>query len=108
MAEPLLDAYPAVDWSAANAPKTGQDSIWLALAGRNGDGGRRLAWPALWELPARGIEDDAANRSSRFEVAERLSGRLGWRPFRCPPAAPGDSRLRCLDPKKPGDACRHG
>ncbi len=26
-----FDAYLAVDWSAANSPKTGKDSIWLAL-----------------------------------------------------------------------------
>ncbi len=28
----LFDRYLIVDWSAANAPKTGKDSIWLALS----------------------------------------------------------------------------
>lgn len=27
---PLFDRYLAVDWSAANGPKTGKDSIWIA------------------------------------------------------------------------------
>lgn len=160
MAEPLFDAYLMVDWSAANAPKTGGDSIWLALAERGGAGlrlacpenpptragarerletllagllkrGRRVLagfdfpfgypagtaaalkldgepWPAMWELLAREIEDDAANRSNRFEVAERLNGRFGRRLFWGRPGAPGTSRLRCLDPEKSGDAYRRG
>ncbi len=160
MAEPLFDAYLTVDWSAANAPKTGQDSIWLALAERGGAGlrlacpqnpptragarerleallngllkrGRRVLagfdfpfgypagtaaalqldgapWPAMWELLAREIEDDAANHSNRFEVAERLNGRFGRRLFWGRPTAPSYSHLRCLDPEKSGDAYRHG
>ena len=160
MAEPLFDAYLTVDWSAANAPKAGQDSIRLALAEHGGAGlrlacpqnpptragarerlealldgllkrGRRVLagfdfpfgypagtaaalqldgapWPAMWELLAREIEDDAANRSNRFEVAERLNGRFGRRLFWGRPAAPSYSHLRCLDPEKSGDAYRHG
>ncbi len=30
---PLFDRYLIVDWSAANTPKTGQDSIWICLCG---------------------------------------------------------------------------
>ena len=30
----LFDRYIAVDWSAANAPRTGRDSIWIAESGR--------------------------------------------------------------------------
>src|SRR5512140_422991 len=33
---PLFDAYVLVDWSAANAPKTGPDSVWIAHAKREG------------------------------------------------------------------------
>ncbi|MEL7430234.1 MAG: precorrin-8X methylmutase [Pseudomonadota bacterium] len=33
---PLFDRYVIVDWSAANAPKTGKDSIWIAEADREG------------------------------------------------------------------------
>ncbi len=29
---PLFDRYLIVDWSASNAPKTGKDSIWMALS----------------------------------------------------------------------------
>ena len=30
----LFDRYIAVDWSAANTPRTGRDSIWIAESGR--------------------------------------------------------------------------
>jgi len=33
---PLFDRYIAVDWSAANTPKTGADSIWIADFSRHG------------------------------------------------------------------------
>ena len=33
---PLFDTYIAVDWSAANAPGRGADSIWIATARRRG------------------------------------------------------------------------
>ena len=35
---PVFDAYLMVDWSAANAPNRGKDSIWLGLTvrGRRG------------------------------------------------------------------------
>lgn len=35
-ATPLFDACVAVDWSAANTPKTGRDSIWIAVRERSG------------------------------------------------------------------------
>jgi hypothetical protein len=31
---PLFDRYVAVDWSANNTPKLGQDSIWACIATR--------------------------------------------------------------------------
>ena len=33
---PLFDRYAIIDWSAANTPTTGKDSIWIALATREG------------------------------------------------------------------------
>ena len=33
---PLFDGYVAVDWSANAAPKTGRDSIWIAVCDANG------------------------------------------------------------------------
>ena len=33
----LFDRYVVVDWSAAGSPKTGKDSIWIAVADRVGD-----------------------------------------------------------------------
>ncbi|WP_425410282.1 cobalamin biosynthesis protein CbiG [Hyphococcus sp.] len=34
---PLFDVYIIVDWSAANSPKRGKDSIWIASAERRGE-----------------------------------------------------------------------
>jgi precorrin-8X/cobalt-precorrin-8 methylmutase len=39
---PIYDRYLAVDWSAANTPKTGKDSIWIAEVARRGSRIRRL------------------------------------------------------------------
>jgi precorrin-8X/cobalt-precorrin-8 methylmutase len=48
--KPLFDAYLMVDWSAANGPCTGRDSIWIALAEREAArGGLRL----LENIPTR-------------------------------------------------------
>ena len=33
---PLFDRYIAVDWSAANTPKRGKDSIWIGELGPDG------------------------------------------------------------------------
>lgn len=35
---PLFDSYVTVDWSAANSPNTGRDSIWFTELARNGRG----------------------------------------------------------------------
>ena len=40
MTGPWFDAYPTVDRGAGNVPKTGADSIRLALAERGGDAAR--------------------------------------------------------------------
>jgi precorrin-8X/cobalt-precorrin-8 methylmutase len=34
----LFDAYVMVDWSAANSPRQGRDSIWYAVVSRDGSG----------------------------------------------------------------------
>jgi hypothetical protein len=47
---PLFDAYIVVDWSAANARNTGQDSIWYTVYQRDG---RRLRRRALENPPTR-------------------------------------------------------
>ncbi|MEN0001749.1 MAG: cobalamin biosynthesis protein CbiG [Pseudomonadota bacterium] len=47
-----FDRYLIVDWSAANAPKKGKDSIWLAMADR---GGALLA-PENWATRAAAME----------------------------------------------------
>ncbi|MEM9838387.1 MAG: hypothetical protein AAF830_04440 [Pseudomonadota bacterium] len=36
MTEMLFDTYVAIDWSAANAPTKGKDSIWIAAEGLDG------------------------------------------------------------------------
>ena len=35
---PVFDSYLMVDWSAANTPKRGADSIWLGLTARRRNG----------------------------------------------------------------------
>jgi precorrin-8X/cobalt-precorrin-8 methylmutase len=46
----LFDSYLMVDWSAANTPRSGRDSIWFCLLHRNGD---RLTEIALENPPTR-------------------------------------------------------
>jgi precorrin-8X/cobalt-precorrin-8 methylmutase len=117
---PTFDRYAIVDWSAANAPKRGKDSIWIAEANDKRmrgpvnpatraeamariealcadalAAGERLligfdfpfgypkgaakrmtgdnGWRALWAFFAREIEDDDANRSNRYALADRLN-----------------------------------
>lgn len=41
---PVFDAYVMVDWSAESQPKTGKDSIWIAVLDR--DGGETISNPA--------------------------------------------------------------
>ncbi|MEC9435605.1 MAG: precorrin-8X methylmutase [Pseudomonadota bacterium] len=60
---PLFDAVIAVDWSAAARPALGADSIWLALARRDG-----TEPPAPENLPTRA--------AARERLADLLSGLL--------------------------------
>ena len=46
----LFDSYLMVDWSAANTPRSGHDSVWFCLLHRNGD---RLTEIALENPPTR-------------------------------------------------------
>jgi precorrin-8X/cobalt-precorrin-8 methylmutase len=46
----LFDSYLMVDWSAANTPRSGRDSIWFCLLERNGD---QLTEIALENPPTR-------------------------------------------------------
>ena len=43
MPRPLFDSYLMVDWSAANTPRQGRDSIWYCLLQREGDGLKEAA-----------------------------------------------------------------
>jgi hypothetical protein len=38
LSRPLFDAYLVADWSGANRPRTGRDSIWVCQWERHGDG----------------------------------------------------------------------
>ncbi len=60
----LFDAYMMVDWSAAAAPRTGKDSIWICLAAREPDGLRLLA-----------LENPATRTAARDRIAELLAAR---------------------------------
>lgn len=90
---PLFERYIAVDWSAANAPKRGKDSIWIAECDRDGQGPepRNLATrsAAMAHIEAR--LRDARARGERVMVgfdfvfgfprgtARALSGEDSWR-----------------------------
>lgn len=118
----FFDTYFIVDWSAANAPKRGKDSIWIGEVRREksrlrttapanpptrneaveflanrfdkelrkglrvfagfdfpfgypAGAAARLAgkptWNAMWRRLAGAVEDDDANRSNRFDLADR-------------------------------------
>lgn len=87
----LFDRYLIVDWSAANSPKTGADSIWIALCD-----GTKLQWvrnPATrfeaMALVREVIADSLASRKRLFAgfdfafgypqgVAERIGGASDW------------------------------
>jgi precorrin-8X/cobalt-precorrin-8 methylmutase len=89
----LFDSYLVVDWSAASVPRTGPDSIWLALV--RGEGGLVLLEnpPTRTGAAARLAELLAAERAAGRRVlagfdfpfgwplgmAERLFGAPGWR-----------------------------
>ncbi len=63
---PLFDAYLMVDWSSETKPKTGRDSIWLALVERS-SGGLRL----------HGLENPATRAVARERLADMLDGLIG-------------------------------
>jgi precorrin-8X/cobalt-precorrin-8 methylmutase len=50
MPRPRFDSYLMVDWSGANTPRRGRDSIWFCLLQRHGD---RLTEAALENPPTR-------------------------------------------------------
>jgi len=60
---PLFDAYLMVDWSSETKPKTGKDSIWLALAERT---------PAGLRLHV--LENLATRATARERLADMLDG----------------------------------
>jgi molybdopterin molybdotransferase len=131
----ILDRVAIVDWSAANRPRTGRDSIWLGIADDASVTSENLAtrhaaearlsalieaalergermligadfafgFPAgfasaltgraealaVWEWLARHLEDDAANRNNRFQVAAAMNRALpGLGPFWFRPVGP--------------------
>lgn len=59
---PRFDAYVMVDWSSANRPKTGRDSVWIAWAARAAQG------------PLGAVE--RLNPPTRHAALDWLSGRL--------------------------------
>ncbi len=87
----LFDRYLIVDWSAANAPKMGKDSIWVALCD-----GTELQWVRnlatrfeAMALVREVIADSLASRKRLFAgfdfafgypqgVAERISSSADW------------------------------
>src|SRR5437667_10323314 len=50
----MFDKFVMVDWSAANVPRTGRDSIWICRHGANGE---TLVNPST-RRAARGLLDD--------------------------------------------------
>jgi hypothetical protein len=58
-ASPSFDAYCIVDWSSASVPRTGKDSIWLAVI--------------RWGEP----EVEAVNCPTRHSFETEITGRLG-------------------------------
>lgn len=62
----LFDAYVAVDWSAANQPRTGKDSIWMA---------------ALWDEggTTRSLCENIPTRSAALARLTGLLGSAAWR-----------------------------
>jgi len=87
---PLFDSYLMVDWSAANTPRRGRDSIWFCHLVRRGDAleastpenvaTRQAAYERMREIL---IADLAQDRSVLvgcdfpFSYASGLAGRLG-------------------------------
>ena len=66
---PVFDAYLMVDWSAANTPKLGKDSIWLGLTVRGRHG------PKLTRLENIATRDAATERIIQLAVNNRRRSR---------------------------------
>ncbi len=149
----LFDTYVVIDWSAANAPKRGKDSIWIGEVRREQGrvrtkapvnvptrsealarltalfktelaAGRRVfagfdfpfgypqgaakiiagtaRWSALWAALADAIQDDDANRSNRYLLADRWNAEK----FKTPHywGRPHQHRYDNLGAKKPTGA----
>ncbi len=92
---PLFDAYLMVDWSAANTPVTGRDSIWVAYGARNGatfllDWNRNLPTRASAMALVESLMMEAIRSGRRIlagfdfafgypqGVAHHLAGAPGW------------------------------
>lgn len=62
----LFDAYAMVDWSAANTPKRGADSIWYAIVVSDGTGSRLLC-----------LENVATRAAATEELSARFAEMIG-------------------------------
>ena len=73
---PLFDRYAIVDWSAANTPTTGKDSIWIALAEREGgEAGGRAAGPQALQRRPDAVRDDVGQRIAQEVRVPRPASR---------------------------------
>jgi precorrin-8X/cobalt-precorrin-8 methylmutase len=91
---PLFDSYLMVDWSAANAPARGRDSIWLCHLVR--DGGQ-VVEAALENPPTRRL---ARERLAAILQEELARGRAALAGFDFPFGYPAGFAGR-LDPRRP-------
>ena len=66
---PVFDAYLMVDWSAANSPSRGKDSIWLGLTVRGRQG------PRLTQLENPTTRAAATERIIQLAINNRRRGR---------------------------------
>ena len=82
----IFDRYVTVDWSGANTPRVGKDSIWICSLAAKGacwtrnPRTRRTAGEMLRDLLARSVGD-----GERVLVGFRLPLRLSGRVRRCSP-----------------------
>lgn len=88
---PVFDAYVMVDWSAESRPKTGPDSIWIAI--RDHDGGETVLNPPTRDQAMALLADSLSDLAARgrhvlvgFDFALGLPrgalGRLGCKDWR--------------------------
>ncbi len=62
----MFDAHVMVDWSAANVPRTGRDSIWICWHGPDGE--------SLENPPTRQRGQGAARRAAGGGSGRAASG----------------------------------